>query len=273
MAEIPKIVARRLAVVKLEDHPDPNLLSAFVERSLGKRERVQVVDHLAQCTDCREIVSLSAVQPQIAGTISPVPANPSWVSWPVLRWGALVACVLVVGAMVTLRQKHEARQIAATIAGGKPAVEMQLPMPNNPSEKKVASLQVPNSEAKVAHLAKQTTSPPKAMTARPADENHAAAAASPVEMADARTGSPFAEMVPGRAKDALAESQDARTEKALGAPLARKRSMVSASNALISANVVPRWTLSSDGTLQRSDRKSTRLNSSHWITSRMPSSA
>jgi hypothetical protein len=259
MAEVPKIVSQRLqAIAKLGDHPEPNLLGAFVERSLGKRERVQVLEHLAQCADCREMVSLSATQSGIAHAMPVVPAGPSWLSWPVLRWGALAACVVVVGAVVTLRQKPETRQIAVSIAGGKPAVDMQLSLPNDAREKEVASLQVPKSEAKVALPAKQTPSQPKAMTARPADENHAATAASPVEIAEARTASPFVEMVPGRAKDASAESQDAPAEKAIGS-LAKKRTTAAplgaaslASNGLIPANLVPRWTLSSDGTLQRS---------------------
>src|SRR5271167_3311888 len=98
MADIPKIVGRRLqAIAKLGDHPDANLLGAFVEKSLGKRARVQVLEHLSRCAGCREIVALAAIPPEIAGAVSVVPASPVWLSWPVLRWGALVACVVVVG--------------------------------------------------------------------------------------------------------------------------------------------------------------------------------
>ena len=250
MAKIPKIVGQRLqAVAKLDDHPDPNLLGAFVERSLAKRARVQVLEHLSRCASCRETVSLSAIQPEIAGSVPIVPESPGRLSWPVLRWGALVACVVVVGAVVTLRQKQEARPIVATITEVKPAAEIQVPVANRAIEKKVASLQVPASEAKTASVAKPAESGLKAGT----PNNYAAAAPSAVEMADARAGSPLAEMVPGRAKDAAAESQVAQAEKAMGGPLSRKTSMVSAaSDALVPANVAPRWTLSSDGTLQRS---------------------
>jgi hypothetical protein len=230
MAEIPKIVSQRLAMAKLGDHPEPNLLCAFAERSLGQRERVQILEHLAQCTNCREIVSLAAVQPEIAVAVSAVPVSTGWLSWPVLRWGALVACVVVVGAVVTLRPKHEAPPIAASIAGGKSAVETPLPVQDSASGKEVASLQLPKSEANAAQRAKE---PP-----------------TPIEMADARTASPFAGMVPGRAKDASAELQGAQAEKAVGGAAARRSTAVS--NALIPANLVPRWTLSSDGTLQRS---------------------
>ena len=117
MAGIPKIVEQQLhAMATLEDHPDPNLLGAFVEKSLAQHEQVRVLDHLSRCTNCREIVSLTATQPGIAGAVSVVPARVGWLSWPVLRWGAAVACVVVVGAAVTLRQQHESRQIETTVS-------------------------------------------------------------------------------------------------------------------------------------------------------------
>ena len=85
-------------------------------RSLAQREQVRVLDHLSRCTNCREIVSLTATQPGIADAVSVAPARVGWLSWPVLRWGAAVACVVVVGAAVTLRQQHESRQIETTIS-------------------------------------------------------------------------------------------------------------------------------------------------------------
>jgi hypothetical protein len=249
MAEIPKIVARQLAVAKAGDHPDANLLSAFVERSLGKRERVQLLEHLAQCNECREIVSLSAVQPSVPGTVSAFPVvSPRWLSWPVLRWAVPMACVLVVGGVLMLRQEQDVRQFATAITDARPAAETRVAAPEK-IQKKIAALPVPNSEPKAALLAKQIARRPK--TASPA----AAAAASSFEMADASTGSPLAEMVPGRAKDALAESQDDQAEDAIGELLPREGSMVpaaAASDGLTSANLIPRWTLSADGTLQRS---------------------
>jgi photosynthesis system II assembly factor YCF48-like protein len=113
MAEIPKIVERRMrAVAKHQGHPDPDLLNAFAEKSLGKREQVQVLEHLYACTECREVVSLSTMQPEFAGGVSAAAANPRWLAWPVLRWGAVAACVVVAGAVVTLRQRQEVHQPA-----------------------------------------------------------------------------------------------------------------------------------------------------------------
>jgi hypothetical protein len=117
-------------------------------------------------------------------------------------------------------------------------------------DKKVASLQVPDSEAKPVFATKQVTGAPKAIGASRVDGNHSL---SPVEMADARAGSPLAEVVPGRAKDALAEPQNDSSENSMNVPSSRSRSMAgSVSNAAVPASLAPRWTLSSDGTLQRS---------------------
>jgi hypothetical protein len=249
MTQIPKIVEQRLrAVATLENHPDPNLLGAFVERSLAKREQVEVLEHLSRCANCREIVSLSAAQAGVADAVLVVPVIPSRLSWPALRWAAALTCIVVVGAAVTLHQRQESRPLTGAIADGKPGAEAQLSAPNNTIEKKVAPLQTPNLKGKTALIDRQPASRQKV-----ADGNHAAANSRPVEMTDARPASSFA-VVPGRAKDAFAESQGAPAQLATSAPLAGKRSMVSlpASNAMVAENLIPRWTLSSDGTLQRS---------------------
>src|SRR5882757_1717538 len=107
MEQLPKIVQQRLSAAdKAGVHPDPDLLTAFAERSLNERERVQVLQHLGGCADCRNIVSLAMpedVAPSIAGVAGAASsARSRWLSWPVLRWGALGACVIVVGAAVTL---------------------------------------------------------------------------------------------------------------------------------------------------------------------------
>jgi hypothetical protein len=123
MEHLPKIVRQRLqATAKAELHPDPDLLTAFVEKSLHERERAGVLQHLGQCADCRNVVSLA--MPKIA-VPSTIPARSSWLSWPVLRWGALAACVVVVGAVVTLH--YEGRQGAEPVAEKAPAEKAPAP--------------------------------------------------------------------------------------------------------------------------------------------------
>jgi len=235
MAQIPKIVEQRLrAVATVGEHPDANLLGAFVERSLGKREHVKVLEHLSQCMNCREIVSLSATQPAVADVVSVGSASPSWLSWPALRWGAAVVCVMVVGAAVMLYQQQESHPVVS-VAGENPVAPGSF-TPNGTLGKAVASLQTPKSEPKAALAGKPTASGRRSNTANSADRNHE----KPFEIADARPVSPFGEIVPGRAKEALAASQGVQSEPAMS------------DEEFFEANLAPRWTLSSDGTLQRS---------------------
>jgi hypothetical protein len=93
-------------------HPDPDLLNAFSEQTLSRREREQMLAHLAVCAACRDVVSLSAS----AINESPVPGalpKPALWKWPVLRWGAVAAsAVIVVVAVSVSRLEHSAPQMA-----------------------------------------------------------------------------------------------------------------------------------------------------------------
>ena len=62
MDKFPKFVASRLTQGQQEAdaHPDTDMLTAFVEQSLGSRERKQVTMHLATCKECREVVALTS---------------------------------------------------------------------------------------------------------------------------------------------------------------------------------------------------------------------
>jgi hypothetical protein len=113
MMDVPKIVVGRLrGTSNPGNHPDTDLLAAFVEQALAKRERLHMLEHLAQCSECREIVSLA--QPEI-----PEPQTSLKLfslRSPILRWGALAACVVVVGAVVTTRhlaQKNVETRVTA----------------------------------------------------------------------------------------------------------------------------------------------------------------
>ncbi len=79
-------------------HPDAEVLTAFAEQSLAECERAQVFDHLAQCGDCRDVVFLAAPQTEPVQVLQKIPARGGWLSWPVLRWGVLGTCGVIVGA-------------------------------------------------------------------------------------------------------------------------------------------------------------------------------
>ena len=103
MDQISKLIRRRLQAAPDQEtnHPDPDLLAAFTEKALAKTERLQVLEHLAQCSDCRDIVSLAT--PEFETTAAVTAASGSgWLGGSVLRWSALAASVAVVIVAVAL---------------------------------------------------------------------------------------------------------------------------------------------------------------------------
>lgn len=108
MEQLPKIVGQRLQAVSAKTHPDANLLAAFAEKSLLPREQSQVMEHLASCAVCREVVAQA--QPEAALQKVAVAARgrqSSWFHSTAVRWAALAACVAVVGAVVISRSRFE----------------------------------------------------------------------------------------------------------------------------------------------------------------------
>src|SRR5437667_2831726 len=113
MTDVPKIVLGRLRRASNPgNHPGADLLTAFAEQALAKRERLHVLEHLAQCSECREIVSLA--RPEIAEPQTSLKLFS--LRSPILRWSAVAACVVVVGAVVTTRhlaQKNVETRVTA----------------------------------------------------------------------------------------------------------------------------------------------------------------
>ena len=80
-------------------HPESELLTAFAEQSLGQSERSIILDHLAGCAECRQILELALPVSETESVTTFGPARPGWVRWPALRWGLATAVIvtLVVG--------------------------------------------------------------------------------------------------------------------------------------------------------------------------------
>jgi hypothetical protein len=83
-------------------HPDPDTLTAYVEQSLPSGERDQVIEHLAACSFCREVVALSLPSvPEQAAVQTVAPPSRSWRFG--LRWAgalAVVAIAVAIGVVV-----------------------------------------------------------------------------------------------------------------------------------------------------------------------------
>ena len=118
MNQIPESARRRMQAQPVGEHPDADLLSAFAEHSLGGPERELVLAHLAACVACREVVSLAL--PQEAEMVEVAAPSGSWFRWPMLRWTAVAATVIVVGAAVSVlvprRTANQALQEASVPA-------------------------------------------------------------------------------------------------------------------------------------------------------------
>jgi len=119
MENAPKIVRARLqrpAPPTAEPHPDADLLTAFAEQSLSGRERDHVLEHLAQCGDCRDVVALALPAGEPVALASHSPARTGWLSLPVLRWGVVAAGIVLVTSVSILqyRQRQQGKTLVAT---------------------------------------------------------------------------------------------------------------------------------------------------------------
>ena len=106
MQDVPQIVRERLrAVPPAVDHPDADALTAFAERSLPDGERAVVLEHLARCGNCRDIVALALPEVDAAQALT-TPARTGWLTWPALRWGFAAAGLVVIGSFGLIEYEH-----------------------------------------------------------------------------------------------------------------------------------------------------------------------
>ncbi|MGB8985666.1 MAG: YCF48-related protein [Candidatus Sulfotelmatobacter sp.] len=88
-------------------HPDPDLLTAFAEQSLLEGERARVMEHLAACGDCRDVLALALPETEIeVSPVSVTPVRTGWLGLPILRWGALAAGLAAVISVGVLQYSH-----------------------------------------------------------------------------------------------------------------------------------------------------------------------
>lgn len=110
MQDVPKFVLKRLQErTDRGSHPDADILTAFAEQSLVESERTRVMDHLASCSECREVVTLTlpATDDVVAST-STRAARSVWSGWTLLRWGVVTAGIVAITSVGILqyRQRH-----------------------------------------------------------------------------------------------------------------------------------------------------------------------
>ena len=116
MQTVPKIVTDRLRTsLAAVNHPDADVLTAFSERSLPEQERAIVLEHLARCGDCRDIVALALPEAE-PSQIVVRPASSGWLTWPALRWGFVAVGIFAIASFGILWQRRSAQQSVATFS-------------------------------------------------------------------------------------------------------------------------------------------------------------
>ena len=161
MQDVPKIVLKRLQeTAGAEAHPDADLLTAFAEQSLGESERTGVMEHLARCNDCREVVALAlpASEAVAVAATSRLSSRGGWFGWPVLRWGVAIAGIIAIVSFgivqYRLRQKSEILSSNLT-AQNEPAANAVQPLPQPPAPSKSQNIVLPAQNDKQAENKKQ----------------------------------------------------------------------------------------------------------------------
>jgi hypothetical protein len=125
MQDVPKIVLERLKVAApVANHPDADLLTAFAEQSLPATERELVLEHVARCSDCREIITL-ALPPTETVPAATTPARGGWLTWPALRWGLVAAGIVIIASLGILQYRRSAMPSIAVYIGPKTAIPEQ----------------------------------------------------------------------------------------------------------------------------------------------------
>jgi hypothetical protein len=146
MEAVPKIVRQRMrSAAKPGGHPQADLLTAFAEKALTERERTRVVEHLSRCEDCREVVFLATPQEEPSQVVGKIPDPTGWLSWPALRWGAAVACVVIVGTAVTLLHQDHGPQALSERADSEKAPSVAAAPAAVISQNRIADAEVKNS--------------------------------------------------------------------------------------------------------------------------------
>ncbi len=166
-------------------HPDADLLTAYVEELLPVDERDQVLQHLARCSECREVVALTTPdaaalpepQAQVAATVTPVPRRRWFLSPAFGMVGSLAAVVLGVALILRLPQSTESSNKNTTRQPQAQSQKAGITLTPEPSTE--ANTQVANESVVANQL-------PSAEPARRSAESHPALVANVGNTAPAR---------------------------------------------------------------------------------------
>lgn len=229
MTLLPESVRRRLAAEPPEAanssalHSSADMLSAFAEDRLSPQERARLMEHLSMCADCRQVVwhvLPGSSARKATAQLAPVrwAFRSPWLGSPAFRWSAIAACFIVVGGAVLFQR--DVLQYHQMTADQRPAV----------LEKSM-----------------RAESAPKTDRSKAAGSDAVAIMSQPSSAVNANHNSHAATNIPARAQAQPAVNMPLHANAFMGSKIT-----ASSVNADLSGKFFPRWTLTSDGLLQRS---------------------
>jgi hypothetical protein len=174
MQRVPQFALQRLKQMPpaADSHPDADLLTAFAEQSLAAVERTRVLQHLAACGECRDIVALALPETQIVAASTQVsPTGIGWIHWPALRWGALAAGVLAVASVGIIQfSRHNTR---ATVAVNLAQERLAPAAPDSNQARELPTVRATNEKSELAAPSSKTVvtrkAPSEALSTKPQD--------------------------------------------------------------------------------------------------------
>jgi hypothetical protein len=261
MHSLPKIVLKRLHSPATGPHPDADLLTALAEQSLAGRERSDLLEHLAHCRDCRDVLAL-ALPATEAVAVTSLASNPrtGWLRWPVLRWGVVAAGILVVTSFGVLqyKQRNQGKTLVSTsLMPRDQMADTTAQSPVTPQHEPASPAIAPPIEMG-KQTAMQEKTPPRAPRALAAD-NSIPSANAPFPhsqpMRHVRPGNAGGVGVGGGFTSGAAQAPAAaqlapQTDAEPAQASADQSEMVGKAKPALAP--APRWTISSAGALQRS---------------------
>ena len=267
MESVPKLVVKRLQSPTADSHPDADLLTAFAEQSLAGSERDHLVEHLARCGDCREVVSL-ALPPQLDA--QPVAhGSENRFGWPLLRgsawhWAAVAAGVVLIASIGVMQfRRQQGSELASNVSQANPAIA--APVPRIEPSQAVATPQTGMRKDTLAIPDVQTMSAENKRARSAARQNTTPVPAPPtveaqpeIAQVTAPSGAPsqIDELIQNKASD-QSPAYTNRVDKAKPALQQGSSAMAPAPSlhtdpSLLKGPPAPSWTISAGGALQRS---------------------